>query len=199
MEYFKKKLIGIHAISVNEKQASDFDAVIWCPYSNIFLYGKTADIKTIKNSTKILFGTDSTVSANWNFWEHLRLAKKINSLNDEELFNSFTKNPAEVFNLKNYGELKEDYFADIIITKKKNEDLWESFFSINPEDIILILKKGKIILFDEEVLPLIKSINRDMFYKFKFKNRTKLFIEDINASVEKVKYYSKEIKIPFAD
>ena len=197
--FLKKNLIGIHAISMDEKQANIFDAVVWCPYSNIFLYGKTANIKTIKNNTKILFGTDSTVSANWNFWEHLKLAKKTNSMDDKELFNSFTKNPAEVFNLKNYGELKEDYFADIIIAKKKSESMWDAFFSINPEDIVLILKRGKIILYDKEILPFIKNINCDTFYKFQFNNKIKFVAEDINASIEKVKCYSNGIKIPFAD
>ncbi|MEO8398635.1 MAG: amidohydrolase family protein [Ignavibacteriaceae bacterium] len=192
-----KKLIGIHAIGMNEKQAKHFNAIIWCPASNFFLYGKTTDINLLKTQTKILFGTDSTTSADWNFWEHLRLAKKLNFFDDFELFNSVTKNSAEVFNLKNTGELKENYFADIIIAKKKIGNIWEAFYSVNPEDIILILKKGKTVLFDEEISKDIKPFASKKFYKFNFKNKTKFTLYDINESIEQAKSYNPEIIIPF--
>lgn len=194
-----KKLIGIHAVSMNEDQAKKFEALVWCPDSNFFLYDKTAEIKKLKSKTKISFGTDSTLSSDWNIWNHLRSARELNLLNDSELFYSVTRNPAEIFDLKNSGRIEENYFADLIIAKRKSEYIFESFFSVNPEDIILILKKGEVILFDEEIFHKIKllDLEKKSFYKFNFKGKTKFISYDIDRAIEQLRNYNDKIKIPF--
>src|SRR6185437_2233109 len=75
---FNRELIGIHGVAMDTEQAKSFKALVWCPDSNRFLLGKTADVKNLKNSTKLVFGTDSTVSANWNIWEQIRVARDYN-------------------------------------------------------------------------------------------------------------------------
>ena len=61
---------------MNVQQAKAFEALIWCPDSNFFLLNTTAKVDKLKKEVAILFGTDSTVSANWNAWEQIRLAQK---------------------------------------------------------------------------------------------------------------------------
>ena len=103
---FKKEIIGVHGIAMTEEQAKFFKALIWCPDSNLFLQNKTAAIDKLKKNTTILFGTDSTVSADWNIWNQLRLARTTNLLNDEELYKTVTENGSLVWNL-NSGILEE--------------------------------------------------------------------------------------------
>ena len=148
---FKKDLIGIHAIAMNEKQSKQFKAIIWCPDSNSFLYNKTANIPLLKKHTNILFGTDSTLSANWNLWNHLRLARDLNYLNDDELFFSISETASKVWGLKSKCKIEINKSADIVICKKKYKNNWESFYSINPEDILLILKNGIVVFIDSEL------------------------------------------------
>ncbi len=45
--FFQRKIIAIHAIPLNERQAKKLDAVIWCPASNINLYGSTLNVESI--------------------------------------------------------------------------------------------------------------------------------------------------------
>lgn len=148
---FKRKIIGIHGIAMTEEQSKNFKALIWCPVSNQFLFNKTADIDSLKKNTEILFGTDSTLTAHRNIWEHLRKAREMKLMNDEELFASVTKTAAEVWGLDNCGEISEGIIADIVIAKKRSDSLFDSFYQTNPEDILLVLKKGEIILNDESV------------------------------------------------
>ncbi|MEO6682004.1 MAG: hypothetical protein ABIN48_04185, partial [Ginsengibacter sp.] len=61
--YFHKSLFAVHGVAMDEEQAKSFKAVIWCPVSNFFLLNKTADIQRLKTKTRILFGTDSTLTA----------------------------------------------------------------------------------------------------------------------------------------
>lgn len=148
---FRRKIIGIHGIAMTKEQSRNFEALIWCPVSNQFLFNKSAGISSLKNNTKILFGTDSTLTAGWNIWEHLRKARELFLLNDEDLFASVTKTASEVWGLKNCGKLCKGKIADIVIVKKKSCNLFDSFYQTEPEDILVILKNGRLVLFDESV------------------------------------------------
>ncbi|HMH20221.1 MAG TPA: hypothetical protein VK563_00525, partial [Puia sp.] len=41
---FKRPLIGVHGVAMNEAQAAFFKALVWCPASNYFLLGQTAPV-----------------------------------------------------------------------------------------------------------------------------------------------------------
>jgi cytosine/adenosine deaminase-related metal-dependent hydrolase len=149
----KRKLIGIHGVAMNAKQAAAFEGLVWCPDSNFFLVGTTAAIDQLKETTRIVFGTDSTLSASWNIWEQLRMARKTALLTDEELFNAVTSSPAVLWNRQHTGLLKEGMHADIVIARPGgNQGSMAAFYSLNPEDILLVLKKGRIVLFDIALL-----------------------------------------------
>src|SRR5579859_431298 len=78
--FFKRKLIAIHGVAMNEGQAGSFSALVWCPKSNFFLLNQTADIPRLRQKTAVLFGTDSTLTASWNVWEQLRFARSLGML-----------------------------------------------------------------------------------------------------------------------
>jgi cytosine/adenosine deaminase-related metal-dependent hydrolase len=150
---FGRKLIGIHGIALDARQARSLTALVWCPDSNFFLIGATADIRQLKAVTNIVFGTDSTVSAGWNLWEQLRLARGTGLLTDEELFHSLTTVPADLWGLKNTGALKAGMDADIVVAKQKGAGAtMDAFFGLDPSDIQLVLTKGEIVLFDQLLL-----------------------------------------------
>lgn len=181
---FNRKIIGIHGIAMNGKQSRNFVALIWCPVSNQFLFNKTADIDSLKKNTKILFGTDSTLTAGWNIWEHLRKAREMKLLKDEELFFSITNTAADVWGLNDCGEISEGKKANIIIGKRKSENLFESFYQINPNDIKLILINGKIILYDESMKVALsvlmkEKINFDEVY--------------VNGKIKSINYETNQI------
>jgi cytosine/adenosine deaminase-related metal-dependent hydrolase len=184
--FFKRKLIGIHGIAMNEEQSKNFEALVWCPVSNLFLFNKTADINSIKKNTKILFGTDSTLTSDPDIWEHLRKARELNLLTDEELFSSLTNEAAEIWDLKNKGKILDGYSADIVIAKRKSGNLFDSFYMTNPEDIILIIKDGEIILFDNSILNQISSLQ----IKVKLKDFDEV---NVNGRIKFVKYRVNEI------
>jgi len=145
----KRKLIGIHGVAMDEKQASAFRALVWCPDSNHFLLNKTAPIDRLKKVTKIVFGTDSTVSASWNIWEQMRLAREQKMMGDAELFDALTRTPADIWGLKDRGDLGHGQSADIIVANAASS--WDAFYSLNPGDILLVLHEGNVRLFDGQL------------------------------------------------
>ncbi|MEO8210970.1 MAG: amidohydrolase family protein [bacterium] len=194
---FKRKTIGVHGISMTEKQSKNFEAVVWCPVSNFFLFNKTADINSLKEKTKVLFGTDSTLTAEWNFWEHLRKARKLNLLCDTELLASVTSTAADVWGLTNSGNISKGTKADIVIAKQKADNLFDSFFQTDPEDILIIIKNGKVILYDESLKELlckeIKQLNN--FYKIDVHGKTKFVNYNITEIIKEIKKYNSSISL----
>jgi cytosine/adenosine deaminase-related metal-dependent hydrolase len=187
---FKRKLIGIHGVAMDEKQATSFDALVWCPATNYFLLNKTADINQLKNKTTILFGTDSTLTASWNIWEHFRLARKLQMLDDIELYDSVTSTAASIWKLNN-GLIEKDKTADIVIGKyKTNEININTFYSLNPEDILLILNKGSIIFFDESLLPQLKNVSIENYSKTFINNIGKYIIGNLPSLIKEIKKYN---------
>jgi len=156
-----RDIIGIHSIAANDKQGKHFKAIVWCPDSNLFLFNKTTNISLLKSCTNILFGTDSTLTADWNFWNHLRLARDLNYLNDSELFLSISKTASKFWGLKTKGEIAVNKLADIVICKKKYSNNWETFYNINPEDILLIIKNGNVVFIDSEIILQRQDIHKN--------------------------------------
>lgn len=194
---FNRKLIGIHGIAMTEEQCKKFAALIWCPDSNLFLFGKTADIPGLKKNTKILFGTDSTLTADWNIFENLRTARNQNLLSDEEIFNSLTQEAAEIWEMNDQGKLSAGHKADIVIARQNSDNLFESFFNTNPEDILLVIKNGKIILFDQsqrDVLP--EEVIQNKFEKVKVNGNVKFVAYRITETLNAIKKFN--LSIPFA-
>lgn len=196
--FFRHKLIGVHGVAMTEKQADAFEALIWCPASNYFLLNKTAAADKLKSHTKILFGTDSTVSANWNLWEQLRLAKKTGLLTDEELFSALTKTAAAVWGLHDRGRLEKGNVADIVVGRRKQgNNFMDNFFSLQPGDVLLVIKNGAVVLFDESYYFDFRQLPD--FSKIRIGGRLKYVKGDLAGLLKQIKNYAPGIALPFSD
>ncbi len=197
---FNRELIGIHAVAMNEEQAGKFKAIVWCPDSNNFLLGRTARIDKLKNQTRILFGTDSTVSANWNLWNHLRIAKETKMVTKDELFCMLTDVAAKVWDLPSSGTIIKEYDADIVIANKKPELKGiDAFFALNPEDILMVVHKGSIRLFDESLhLELVgQGIKLTGFFKIYINNKCKYIFGNLPELIKSIREYYPQAYSPF--
>lgn len=157
----RRPLIGVHGVAMSARQAASFLALVWCPDSNLFLLGKTAAIQDLKAHTQVIFGTDSTLTSSWNLWDHLRLAKATGMATSQELLDMLTTTPAGVWNLAHLGCLAPGRQADIVVAKKKDATkISESFIQLQPQDILLVMHRGEIKLFDASLYQQIKSQTR---------------------------------------
>ena len=198
---FKRKIVAVHGVSMQPLQAKSFNAIVWCPASNFFLLNKTAPINLLKNETNILFGTDSTLTAGWNVWEQLRQARTTNMINDEALFKTITSNAAEVWGLKSKGRLAETFDADIIIAEKKEQPAeWDSFYSIDPHNILLILHKGIVRMFDEKLKAQIceKDFPIKEYSTIKMNGKEKYVHGDVPLLMKEIKKFYPQADFPIS-
>lgn len=192
----KRKLIGVHGVAMSGTQAERFEAIVWCPETNFFLLNKTAPVDVLSKHTEILFGTDSTLTGNWNIWEHLRLARKTGMLSDEGLFATLNNNPANIWKL-NCGDIAAGKDADLVVAKKKTgQNGYDAFFAVNPADILLVTHKGEISMFDEELLPRLQGISLTDFSRVFMGDCCKYVKGDLPALIKQIRMHNPQAKFP---
>ena len=167
--------------------------------SGYFLFNNTADIETLKKHVPVLFGTDSTLTSDWNIWDHIRTARINKSLNDAELFGSLSSEPAEIWDL-NSGIIAPLRNADLVISKNKEDHSdFDSFYSNNPEDLLMVICNGKIQMLDAELLKVIPEnyLSTSQYSCISFNNSQKLVPKDLMEIVNDINKYNSGIKFPF--
>jgi cytosine/adenosine deaminase-related metal-dependent hydrolase len=193
---FRKKLIGIHAVAMTEEQSKNFEAVVWCPQSNYFLLNATAPVNRLKCSTNILFGTDSTLTGDWNIWEHIRLARKTKMMSDIELYNTLNINAAKIWQTGT-SAIKVGEYADLVITKKHPEQSSiDAFFGTKPEDILMVIHHGNIRLFDESLYGQLGQTDLLAYSKIYVNGVGKYIQADVPALIKGIKQYYPEAVLP---
>jgi cytosine/adenosine deaminase-related metal-dependent hydrolase len=192
----KRPLIAVHGVAMNEARVTQFKALVWCPESNYFLLGKTAPVNRLKKHIPILFGTDSTLTGNWNIWDHIRLARKTKFLSDQELYDTLTINPAKTWKLDG-GEIAEGKNADLVIAKAKNGMQGsDAFYGIDAQDILMVIHKGVISLFDEEVYAQLSDIDPEHYSKVTINGSCKYLKGDLPELMQKIKHFYPEASFP---
>ena len=187
----KKKIVAVHGVAMSEEQADSFYGLVWCPASNYFLLDQTAGIEELKNRTNIVFGTDSALTASWNLWEHIRAAKRTEALTECDLIAMLTVKPAQLWGLDDLGELTEGKNGDIIVVRRKVD-----FFDLNSEDILLVMHKGNISLYDESLHVQLIKLKADFknFSMVSIRGENKIVIGDLPALMKMIrKYYSAAV------
>jgi hypothetical protein len=195
----KRQLIGVHGVAMNASQVKGFKALVWCPASNYFLFDTTATMDTLKLNSSICFGTDSTLTSDWNLWEHIRLAQNTGYVSNAELLEMLTEIPAIVWGLDR-GIISKGKRADIVIARRPNANPGIDVFPyINPEDIQLILHKGEIRLFDISVLNQLIStgFSYSGYTLINMDGHQKFVQGDLKDLVGGVKNYNTSSRFPF--
>src|SRR5205814_1065404 len=81
----------VHGVAIDEsgwtRVQAQRAALVWCPASNIFLFGRTADVRRRLDSgpARIALGTDSRLSGARDLLDELRVAAAAGPASDCEL------------------------------------------------------------------------------------------------------------------
>lgn len=184
----RKKIVAIHGVAMTAEQARAFQGLVWCPASNYFLLGKTAAIATIKQHTRVVFGTDSTLTASWNAWDHFRQT----AIGITDLLTMLGPAPAALWDMQDRGQLAEGKTADIVVTKQVDVST-DQFLSLHPSDILLVVHKGNIRLIDESIVGAQLNALSSSFSKVTMNGRVKFVSGDLPKLVKEIrKYYAAE-------
>lgn len=153
-----ERTVAVHAVGLTENDINLITeaqtSVVWCPSSNLFLYGKTAPIQSLSSKIPIALGTDSTLTGSATLFEELRTAHSVSVMSAKELFNLVTERPRTIFRMTpDAGTLHQGGRADLFLLPANMDDPFETLLAATPGDISLLMKGGEIVFFDLCLFP----------------------------------------------
>jgi hypothetical protein len=145
--------------------------LIWSPFSNLLLYGETADIKTAKKAgVTMALGSDWTPTGTKSVLEELKIARayiQADPLNeglkatftDDELYLMVTENPAKLVNhfedpTKNghatdgehgAGTIVIDAAASLVVIAKSHTNPSTNLVEADEQDVNLTIVDGRVV------------------------------------------------------
>jgi cytosine/adenosine deaminase-related metal-dependent hydrolase len=109
----------VHGIALDHAQRMRLDCaasgLIWCPSSNLRLFGKTADTTDLIGRGRVALGTDSRLSGARDLLEELHIAAEVCGLDESILESLVTRHSARLLKLSDRGALGVGALADILI------------------------------------------------------------------------------------
>jgi imidazolonepropionase-like amidohydrolase len=113
----------VHGIALNHAQRARLTAaggaLVWCPSSNMRLFGKTAEVTDLVSKRRVALGTDSRLSGARDLFDELRLAATLGGLDDDTLAGLVTDVSATILRLPDRGALRPGLRADLLVLPAK--------------------------------------------------------------------------------
>ncbi len=193
--------LGDHSVLVHGLAFSDDDirlikekgaSVVWCADSNMFMFGKTANVKKLlQTGVNVCIGTDSPMSGGENMLYEMRYDKSIykrlyrEELPDETIVKMATFNGAKAFHQKKRGRVETGYLADLTVVTNKSDNPYKSVVNARLGDVRLVVIDGKPAYGDAEYSGLFDAL------KIKYQEVTidgvpKIVIGDLKSVLKRI-------------
>jgi cytosine/adenosine deaminase-related metal-dependent hydrolase len=149
----------VHGIALDHAQRTRLDAaaagLIWCPSSNMHLFGKTAEVADLVGRGRVALGTDSRLSGARDLLDELCVAGEIGGLDDRRLEQLVTSDSARLLRLSDRGALRVGARADILILPARTR-----LAAASRADVRLVLIDGIVRYGDKECAQLAAPASR---------------------------------------
>lgn len=128
-------------------------ALVWCPSSNLFLFGETADVRLFAQRRRLALGSDSRLSGAGDLLDELRAARCTKQISPEALVRTVTDDAAAVLRLTECGALLRDRPADLVVLRRVADDPCVSVVSSTRRDVRLTMMAGAPLVSDPAMSP----------------------------------------------
>lgn len=139
--------VVVHGVGLTPAQRCNMiergAALVWCPSSNFFLLGQTAEVGEFARAGRVALGTDSRLTGERDIWYELRTAHSTRHFKAQDLFRLVTCDAAHILRLSNLGVLDIGTPADLVIFPAMNGDPFDSLLRCNRADMQLVMLGGK--------------------------------------------------------
>ena len=169
----RQRFVGIHGTGLDPAQlrvlTDASSSLVWSPFSNMWLYGATADIVTARaQGLRLCLGSDWQPSGTRNVLGELKVASLWNRdpakwypegvavpaippggvFSDRDLCDLVTRNPgdviADIYRGPEVGRLQEGYLADLILVARNQDDPYRNLIHATEPDVELVLVGGEV-------------------------------------------------------
>lgn len=109
----------VHGVALSAQERHRLSAasagLIWCPSSNLHLFGVTADVAELLRAGRVALGTDSRLSGSRDLLEELRTAAEQVPMAPPALESLVTRDAARLLRLADCGRIAPGTRADLLV------------------------------------------------------------------------------------
>jgi cytosine/adenosine deaminase-related metal-dependent hydrolase len=116
--------------------------LVWCPSSNEFLFGRTADVRRFDDADRLGLGTDSRLSGAGDLLDELKVAHATRQLSPEGLAHAVTGGAARLLRI-NAGRFAPGAPADLTLVRALSADPFDALVSAARTDVCLTMVDGR--------------------------------------------------------
>jgi cytosine/adenosine deaminase-related metal-dependent hydrolase len=146
-------LVGVHSLGLNATDlaalADTGAAVVWSPFSNSILYGRTLNpAELIASGVRFGLGSDWTPSGSRNLLQEMKIAALTAeaagvSLKPESLARAATSDALAIAGWGDkLGRLRPGYYADLLVLDKRTDDPYENLVGATEREVRLLVIAG---------------------------------------------------------
>ncbi|PWT73569.1 MAG: amidohydrolase [Proteobacteria bacterium] len=148
-------LCGIHATALTGEDFAVLEKVgakmVWSPFSNLLLYGNTADIRAAKaHGVPIGLGPDWSPSGSKNLLWEMKVARAWSAtaeggpiLSDREIVAMVTRDAARILNWNaTVGSIEAGKRADLLVIGRRDGDPYSDLLEATEKDVGLVVING---------------------------------------------------------
>ncbi len=185
MGMLSERTVLIHAIGLDrprlELLKTRRTGIVWCPGSNLSVYGRTLTPDVLRSGVSIALGTDSAMTAPADLIGELELASRISGLDSAALYQMVTTRAARLLRLQNgQGELRDNGVADLIAVKDYGQSPAEALRSTIPE---LVMVNGAFRLVSPGVRERVTRLAPALLHSISLEGRGRWFTDVDVASL----------------
>jgi cytosine/adenosine deaminase-related metal-dependent hydrolase/ubiquinone/menaquinone biosynthesis C-methylase UbiE len=152
------RTVIVHGLGLNEpglhRMRSAGAGLVWCPTSNVFLFGRTHDRTTLQSLPRLALGSDSPLTATGDLLDEIRFAAQVVGLPVEELYSLVTTRAADVLRLNSgEGTLRIGARSDFFAIQDTGESPAHRLASLNYRDVEFVVIGGQVQLTSARLFP----------------------------------------------
>lgn len=128
-------------------------ALLWCPSSNQFLFGETANVEAFAAAHRVALGSDSRLSGERDLLAELKIAQATKQVDAKTLFRMITCDAAKILRLPQAGRIASGLPADLAIFPARGDDPFTAIIGAKRADLRLVMIAGQPCLGDLDMAP----------------------------------------------
>lgn len=140
-----------------EKVIARRAGVVWCPGSNLGMFGRTLEPRGLMDNGRLALGSDSRLSGGFDLLDELRLAEAQSDCTPSELLRLVTEAGSRLLRMPEVGGMAPGQVADFLLLRDNGGDPYRTLLTARRSDIALIVKDGHPVVADPEFVHWFES------------------------------------------
>ncbi len=151
------RTVLVHGLALNEKGAALLNrrrtALVWCPTSNEFLFGRTHAREVLNLVENVVMGSDSPLTCRGDLLDDIGFAYNQVGVDADELYRMVLSRPAKVFRMhEGQGTVRPGMCADLIAVRDAGSDPATTLSEMSAGDIAMVIIRGRVQLASDSLI-----------------------------------------------